>query len=61
MLKLPLEITKMTYDDIKPPDHLQGVRMERDGHLNKEFRKEVLLGNFNGTEDEKLLISVHKR
>ncbi|GIX91372.1 45 kDa calcium-binding protein [Caerostris extrusa] len=37
--------------------------MERDGHLNKQFRKEVLLGNVNGsvTEDEKLLASVHKK
>lgn len=61
MLNLPPELTKLHYNDIKPPDHLQGVKMERDGHLNKEFHKEVLLGNVNGTEDEKLLISVHKR
>ncbi|XP_077998649.1 45 kDa calcium-binding protein-like [Glandiceps talaboti] len=28
-----------------PPDHIEGVKLERDGHLNKEFRKEVFLGN----------------
>lgn len=54
---------KLTYDFIKPPDHLKAVKMERDGHLNKDFRQELLLGNIlnNGTEDEKLLISVHKK
>ncbi|KAG8193667.1 hypothetical protein JTE90_024030 [Oedothorax gibbosus] len=61
MLNLPPELSKLSYKDIKPPDHLLGVKMERDGHLNKEFHKEVLLGNINGTEDEKLLITVHKR
>ncbi|XP_070561049.1 45 kDa calcium-binding protein-like [Ptychodera flava] len=28
-----------------PPDHIEGVKLERDGHLNKEFNKEVFLGN----------------
>lgn len=53
----------LTYDFIKPPDHLEAVKMERDGHLNKDFRQELLLGNVlkNGTKDEKLLISVHKK
>ncbi|XP_055945378.1 45 kDa calcium-binding protein-like [Argiope bruennichi] len=59
----PNEFSKIKFEDIKPPDHLQGVRMERDGHLNKQFRKEVLLGSTNGsvTEDEKLLVSVHRK
>lgn len=26
------------------PDHLNGLKMERDGHLNKDFHKEVFLG-----------------
>lgn len=54
---------KLTYDFIKPPDHLKAVKMERDGHLNKDFRKEILLGSIvkNGTEDEKLLISIHEK
>lgn len=57
------EMKKLTYDFIKPPDHLKAVKMERDGHLNKDFRKEILLGNImkNETEDEKLLTSVHKK
>lgn len=58
-----VQLQKLTYDFIKPPDHLKAVKMERDGHLNRDFRQEILLGNIlkNGTEDEKLLISVHKK
>uniref|UniRef100_T1JJ73 45 kDa calcium-binding protein n=1 Tax=Strigamia maritima TaxID=126957 RepID=T1JJ73_STRMM len=36
---LPLNV-----QDLIIPDHLEGVKLERDGHLNKEFRKEVFLG-----------------
>lgn len=32
-------------DKIQPPDHLAGLKMERDGHVNKEFHQEVVLGN----------------
>lgn len=31
-------------NEILPPDHLNGVKMELDGHLNKEFHQEVFLG-----------------
>ncbi|KAM8830112.1 45 kDa calcium-binding protein [Synchiropus splendidus] len=31
-------------NEILPPDHLNGVKMEQDGHLNKDFQKEVFLG-----------------
>ncbi|XP_061422141.1 45 kDa calcium-binding protein [Lethenteron reissneri] len=31
-------------NEILPPDHLNGVKMERDGHLNKDFHQEVFLG-----------------
>ncbi|RMB91601.1 hypothetical protein DUI87_31830 [Hirundo rustica rustica] len=30
--------------ELLPPDHLNGVKMEMDGHLNKEFHQEVFLG-----------------
>ena len=43
--------------DLKPPDHMDAVRLEQDGHLNREYRKEILLGNHeefeDGDEDEK--------
>ncbi|XP_077583486.1 45 kDa calcium-binding protein [Stigmatopora nigra] len=31
-------------NEILPPGHLNGVKMELDGHLNKEFHQEVFLG-----------------
>lgn len=31
-------------NEILPPDHLNGVKMEMDGHLNRDFNKEVFLG-----------------
>ncbi|KAM4651007.1 45 kDa calcium-binding protein [Discoglossus pictus] len=31
-------------NEILPPDHLNGMKMEMDGHLNKEFHQEVFLG-----------------
>lgn len=31
-------------NEILPPDHLNGVKMEMDGHLNKDFHQEVFLG-----------------
>ncbi|XP_053818791.1 45 kDa calcium-binding protein isoform X1 [Vidua chalybeata] len=30
--------------ELVPPDHLNGVKMELDGHLNREFHQEVFLG-----------------
>ncbi|CAN7986792.1 unnamed protein product [Ixodes hexagonus] len=45
---------------IKPPDHLEGLPMQRDGQLNPKYRKEVLLGAQSSAEDqdEALLRSV---
>ena len=31
-------------NEILPPDHLNGVKLEMDGHLNKDFHPEVFLG-----------------
>nr|XP_057908254.1 45 kDa calcium-binding protein [Doryrhamphus excisus] len=31
-------------NEILPPDHLNGVKMELDGHLNRDFHQEVFLG-----------------
>ncbi|XP_057685868.1 45 kDa calcium-binding protein [Corythoichthys intestinalis] len=31
-------------NEILPPGHLNGVKMEMDGHLNKDFHQEVFLG-----------------
>lgn len=32
-------------DELQMPDHVEGLRMEHDGHLNREYKKEVILGN----------------
>ncbi|KAM6216868.1 45 kDa calcium-binding protein [Rhynchocyon petersi] len=39
-------------NEILPPDHLNGVKMEMDGHLNKEFHQEVFLGKARDEFDE---------
>lgn len=38
-------------DRLAPPDHLDGIKMEQDGHLNKKFHKEVFLGDLEDFED----------
>lgn len=43
---------KIDPESLKRPDHLEGVRIERDGHLNKEFRKEVLMGKETNDVEE---------
>lgn len=30
--------------DLLPPEHIDGVKMDRNGELNKDFRQEVFLG-----------------
>lgn len=31
-------------DNIEPPDHLNGMKIERDGDENKNYHREVFLG-----------------
>lgn len=37
--------------DLELPDHLDAVRLEQDGHLNKDYHKEILLGNHEEFEE----------
>lgn len=40
-------------NEILPPDHLNGVKLELDGHLNKDFHQEVFLGkDTDGFEED---------
>ena len=54
----------MRLDDLQLPDHMDGVRLEIDGHLNKQYRKEIILGNHeefdrqSDQEPEKILEQV---
>ncbi|NXU97227.1 CAB45 protein, partial [Cettia cetti] len=38
--------------ELLPPDHLNGVKLELDGHLNKDFHQEVFLGRDRDDFDE---------
>ncbi|NWU33956.1 CAB45 protein, partial [Hylia prasina] len=38
--------------ELLPPDHLNGVKMELDGHLNREFHQELFLGRDRERFDE---------
>jgi len=54
-------------ENILPPDHIDGVRLEHDGDLNRDFHKEVLLGNHeemesrNANDTDKLLRAIFDR
>ena len=41
ILFLPQKLRK---DQLDPEDHLDVVKMEHDGHVNKEYHKEMFLG-----------------
>lgn len=45
---------KLDVDKLKPPDHLEGVKMEQDGHFNKDYQKEVFLGNHRTGEEQEV-------
>ncbi|XP_041712501.1 45 kDa calcium-binding protein [Coregonus clupeaformis] len=36
--------TNKEENEILPPDHLNGMKLEMDGHINKDFHQEVFLG-----------------
>ncbi|XP_038866545.1 45 kDa calcium-binding protein-like isoform X1 [Salvelinus namaycush] len=36
--------TSKEENEILPPDHLNGMKLEMDGHINKDFHQEVFLG-----------------
>ena len=42
--------------ELQPPDPLDAVKMEQDGHLNRDYKKEIFLGNHEdiekGTKEE---------
>jgi hypothetical protein len=46
------DIRKMKFEDIKLPDHMEAVRLEIDGHLNKDYKKEIILGKHEEFEHE---------
>jgi calcium-binding protein len=52
-------IVPLKLDEVQPPDHVDGLRMEQDGQLNPDYKKEILIGNHeefeHGGSEKKLL------
>ncbi|GLH04286.1 Sdf4 protein [Gryllus bimaculatus] len=56
---IPSAQVKKEVDTGNVPDHLEAVRIERDGEINKEFHKEVVVGDLSPNvkkEDPKILL-----
>ena len=49
-VKQPAEI--LPVDKLQPPDHLDAVKLEQDGMINKDYKKEIFLGNHEEIEDD---------
>ncbi|CAG2204939.1 SDF4 [Mytilus edulis] len=47
-------------DKLEPPDHLEAVRFEQDGMLNKDFHKEAFIGNHEEIDDDPVDIADSK-
>ena len=41
---------KLHVEDLQP-DHLEAVKLEQDGHLNRDYKKEIFLGNHEEVEE----------
>ncbi|CAL1528641.1 unnamed protein product [Lymnaea stagnalis] len=48
-MEMVKKFKKLTMEQLVPVDHLDVVKMEQDGHVNKEYHKEMFLG---GLHDE---------
>jgi len=57
--EVPRNIVPLKLDEVQPPDHVDGLRMEQDGHLNHDYKKEIIIGNHEEFEqpgsDKKLV------
>lgn len=51
-VKIPDGVKKLPVDKLRPVDHLDAVKMEQDGHINKDFHKEMFLGNHEEFEND---------
>jgi len=53
-------VVPLKLDEVQPPEHVDGLRMEQNGHLNAEYKKEIIIGNheeFERAGSEKKLLS----
>ena len=52
--------TILNAEKLLPPDHVDAVKFEKDGHLNKDFHKEVFLGNHEEIDDDPIEVAEAK-
>lgn len=52
-LDRPIVLPKKQPELVRRPDHLDAVPLERDGHLNKQFRQEILFGETKKDDGKK--------
>jgi len=58
--KMQRNIVPLKLDEVQPPDHVDGLRMEQDGNLNHDYKKEIIIGNheeFEQAGSDKKLVS----
>ena len=46
-------VNDIPVDKLKPVDHMDAVRLEQDGHINKDVHKELFLGNHEEFNNDK--------
>lgn len=52
-VKIPDGVGKLPVEKLRPVDHMDAVRMEQDGHVNKDFHKEMFIGNHEEFENDR--------
>ncbi|XP_062622272.1 45 kDa calcium-binding protein-like [Saccostrea cucullata] len=51
---------KVDAEKLLPPDHVDALKFEKDGHINKDYRKEIFLGNHEEMDDDPIEIAEAK-
>ncbi|XP_070207360.1 45 kDa calcium-binding protein-like [Littorina saxatilis] len=52
-VKIPDGVQKLPVEKLRPVDHMDVVKLEHDGDINKEFHKEMFLGNHEEFENDR--------
>lgn len=52
-VKMPDGEQKLPVEKLRPADHMDAIKMEQDGHINREYHKEMFLGNHEEFENDR--------
>lgn len=52
-VKVPDNIPKLPVEKLRPVDHMDAIKMEQDGHMNRDFHKEMFLGDHEEFENDR--------